>query len=116
MKTECFAKSDNSVVLMGFCTITCTGLSGTYKTHNMDGRAFIREVVRPDLISHLSDSKPVMVIMNLPALAETFLDAFIDLISIDENSQTAAIPTRPPIVIYCYCFSKGTNVTAQSKL
>ena len=63
---------------------------GSYKTHNMDGRAFIREVVKPDIISHLSDTKPLMVIMNLPAMAEKFLDAFIDLIGIADGSQTVA--------------------------
>lgn len=80
---------------------------GSYKTHNMDGRAFIREVVKPDIISHLSDTKPLMVIMNLPAMAEKFLDDFIDLISIDDGSQTVASENHPPVMIHCYCFSKG---------
>lgn len=52
-------------------------------TFNLDGREFIQGPLRerlPDLIRSLGSSSAIHVIMNLPALALDFLDAFRDLL------------------------------------
>ncbi|VDP90378.1 unnamed protein product, partial [Echinostoma caproni] len=113
--------------------------------YNLDGREFIRKVVLPHYWSSVDDG-PVntssgddelhplryVVVMNLPALAPDFLDAFLhpqpadellspnssDLrsLSVDVNcadtrpacgkrARTAALP----LDVYCYCFVRRTR-------
>lgn len=93
---------EHNSVLIVFCSVF---LIGVHKPYNMDGRAFIREVVKADIISHLKDNKhkPMVVVMNLPALAIEFLDAFKGLVTLEDAQPI----TRPQITVYCYCFSKG---------
>lgn len=62
--------------------------------YNMDGRDFIRKMAA-DILSN--PSKPVHIIMNLPASAVEFLDVFHNL----------NIQSRP--TIHCYHFSKAED-------
>ncbi|XP_010877125.2 tRNA (guanine(37)-N1)-methyltransferase [Esox lucius] len=68
-------------------------------TFNLDGRAFIRSAVKQELPALLKGTASVHVVMNLPALALEFLDAFRGLLdqelSCDEN-----LP-----LVHCYGFS-----------
>lgn len=79
------------------------------RTFNKDGRDFILEDIKNDLIERLNakevdpveDSISIHIAMNLPALAVTFLDAFVGLMKDYENLKV--IP-----ICHCYCFVKGT--------
>lgn len=71
------------------------------KCFNLDGRVFIREILLPHYWKSLCSSEPpqrFVVIMNLPALAPEFLDAF----SVDGEYEKCD-PTVP-LEIFCYCF------------
>lgn len=75
-------------------------------TFNMDGREFIRGPVRERLPALLSGDATVHFVMNLPALALEFLDAFQGLLvpeSIKEEGGSGKV--RLPKV-HCYGFSK----------
>lgn len=70
----------------------------------MDGRDFIKQIVKADIVRHLEDDKLLMVIMNLPALAIEFLDSFVGLL------RGVSVPMgnkHSPVQVHCYCFSKG---------
>lgn len=73
------------------------------RTFNLDGRAFIQGPVKQELPALLKGKASVHVVMNLPALALEFLDAFRGLLhqepSCDEN-----LPT-----VHCYGFSKDDD-------
>ncbi|KAM9842704.1 tRNA (guanine(37)-N(1))-methyltransferase isoform 2-T2 [Aulostomus maculatus] len=73
------------------------------KAFNVDGRAFIQGTMREELPALLKAKTTVHVVMNLPALALEFLDAFRGLLHqeppCDEN-----LPT-----VYCYGFSKDDD-------
>ncbi|KAK5857415.1 hypothetical protein PBY51_010663 [Eleginops maclovinus] len=76
------------------------------RTFNLDGRAFIQGPVKQELPELLKEKANVHIVMNLPALALEFLDAFRGLLhrepSCDEN-----LPT-----VHCYGFSKEDNPEA----
>lgn len=76
---------------------------------NMDGRDFISTVIKKDFISRMNNfdgidmNRKYHVVMNLPALAIEFLDAFKGLIPLsDVLPETLIIP-----IIHCYCFVKN---------
>ncbi|KAL0969041.1 hypothetical protein UPYG_G00221910 [Umbra pygmaea] len=69
-------------------------------TFNLDGRAFIRGPVKQELPSLLKGDASVHVVMNLPALALEFLDAFRGLLD-----QGLCCDVNLPQV-HCYGFSK----------
>ena len=75
---------------------------------NMDGRDFIKSVVKNDLLKQWqlkegSDKNcDSHVIMNLPGLAIEFLDAFKGLISETEKHDSFDKVVLPKV--YCYCF------------
>lgn len=77
------------------------------KTFNKDGRDFILEDIKKDLIERINatetdpDEYSIHIAMNLPALAVTFLPAFVGLMKGYENLKK--IP-----FCHCYCFVKGT--------
>lgn len=72
-------------------------------TFNLDGRAFIRGPVKQQLPALLRASASVHVVMNLPALALEFLDAFKGLLK-QEADRDVNLPT-----VHCYGFSKDEN-------
>ena len=76
----------------------------------LDGRDFIRTVVGKLIAEHdvIHSTKPIVshVIMNLPAIAVEFLDAFKGLFS------SASLNIRPNMIlpkVHCYCFCKGSE-------
>ncbi|CAL8272894.1 unnamed protein product [Merluccius merluccius] len=73
------------------------------RTFNLDGRDFIRGPVRQELPALLKAKASVHVVMNLPALALEFLDAFRGLLD-PELCGDANLPT-----VYCYGFSKDDD-------
>lgn len=70
------------------------------KTFNLDGRAFIQETVKQELPALLKQKISVHVVMNLPALALEFLDAFRGLLHQEPHCDDN-LPT-----VHCYGFSK----------
>ncbi|NXA35647.1 TRM5 methyltransferase, partial [Eudromia elegans] len=75
------------------------------KAFNMDGRDFLLGPVREELSKGLplqtEEPKPSFhIVMNLPALALEFLDAFRHLLA-EAACGAAALPT-----VHCYAFSK----------
>ena len=84
---------------------------------NMDGREFIRTVVKEGLLKQLTKaqkdktSNTNHIIMNLPGLAIEFLDAFKELLANHSSDlkceKSVALPK-----VYCYCFEdhKGETV------
>ena len=69
----------------------------------MDGRMFIKTVVKEKWLN--TAGKELVAIMNLPALAVEFLDAFVGLFD-DED----ILPKIGQIKVHCYCFSKGKDI------
>ncbi|XP_066550637.1 tRNA (guanine(37)-N(1))-methyltransferase [Amia ocellicauda] len=87
------------------------------RVFNMDGRDFIRGPLREELPRLLRQSgSAVHVVMNLPALALEFLDAFRGLLRPGEglDSEDLAMPR-----VHCYGFSKHEepqrDVTARAE-
>lgn len=70
---------------------------------NMDGRDFIRGPVKERLPALMKGSQKIHVVMNLPALAVEFLDAFIGLLD-KEPDQISSKENLPQV--HCYGFSK----------
>ena len=85
--------------------------------YNMDGRDFIRNIIREDLLNRIKtfdgteSLRKYHIAMNLPAIAVQFLDEFKGLLaSVDSSIDYKIIP-----IIHCYCFVKnepkdGSNV------
>lgn len=81
------------------------------QTFNRDGREFLRQTVREDLLQRWQlERQPeeplpaAHVAMNLPAMALEFLDAFRGLVTADEwrSAKTRIVP-----MVHAYCFAKG---------
>jgi tRNA (guanine37-N1)-methyltransferase len=86
--------------------------SKEYHIFNLDGREFLRTIALPRIESYqkekhqsLSENK-IVILMNLPELALTFLDVFSQWLStnIEEKEQWIL-----PIHIYCYTFSRADD-------
>ncbi|XP_041667827.1 tRNA (guanine(37)-N1)-methyltransferase [Cheilinus undulatus] len=73
------------------------------RTFNLDGRAFIRGPVKQELPALLKGKESIHVVMNLPALALDFLDAFRGLLHQDCICE-GSLPT-----VHCYGFSKDND-------
>ncbi|XP_030627745.1 tRNA (guanine(37)-N(1))-methyltransferase [Chanos chanos] len=77
-------------------------------TFNLDGREFIRGPLKEQLPALLKGSAGVHVIMNLPALALEFLDAFRGLfVDLDYEQELSCESNLPHV--HCYGFSKEDN-------
>lgn len=76
------------------------------QTFNLDGRAFIRGPFKQELHSLLKGKAGIRVVMNLPALALDFLDAFRGLLQLDTTCEHN-LPT-----VHCYAFSKEEDPEA----
>lgn len=82
---------------------------GSVRTFNLDGREFIKEIVRKDLLKMAEDTstndktKRTHVVMNLPSLAIDFLDVFPNFLKNVplEDRDRVQLPT-----VHCHCFSK----------
>nr|XP_020500861.2 tRNA (guanine(37)-N1)-methyltransferase [Labrus bergylta] len=73
------------------------------RTFNLDGRAFIQGPVKQELPALLKKKAVIHVVMNLPALALEFLDAFRGLLH-REHVCEESLPT-----VHCYGFSKDNE-------
>ncbi|XP_008282135.1 tRNA (guanine(37)-N(1))-methyltransferase isoform X1 [Stegastes partitus] len=73
------------------------------RSFNLDGRAFIQGPLKQELPALLKGEASVHVVMNLPALALEFLDAFRGLLH-QEPPCEENLPT-----VYCYGFSKDDD-------
>lgn len=84
------------------------------KTFNRDGRDFITNELRENLLERIEkrETDPVdysiRIAMNLPALAVTFIDAFVGLLKNNEQQfkDSNSIPTP---ICHVYCFVKGID-------
>ncbi|XP_017543684.1 tRNA (guanine(37)-N1)-methyltransferase [Pygocentrus nattereri] len=73
-------------------------------TSNLDGREFIRGPLRERLPELMKGSAGIHIIMNLPALALEFLDAFRGLLGPEPDQGASCTVTLPQV--HCYGFSK----------
>uniref|UniRef100_A0A3Q1F8X9 tRNA (guanine(37)-N1)-methyltransferase n=1 Tax=Acanthochromis polyacanthus TaxID=80966 RepID=A0A3Q1F8X9_9TELE len=73
------------------------------RSFNLDGRAFIQGPLKQELPALLKGKASVHVVMNLPALALEFLDAFRGLLH-QETPTDENLPT-----VHCYGFSKNDD-------
>ncbi|XP_064179901.1 tRNA (guanine(37)-N1)-methyltransferase isoform X1 [Anguilla rostrata] len=78
-------------------------VDGKVRAFNMDGRAFVRGPLREELPALLGGPGRVHVVMNLPALALDFLDAFRGLLG--QGASVSVSEGSLPLV-HCYGFSK----------
>ncbi|KAM9355650.1 tRNA (guanine(37)-N(1))-methyltransferase isoform 2-T2 [Pholidichthys leucotaenia] len=78
-------------------------VEGKVRAFNLDGRAFIQGPLKQELHALLKETASVHVVMNLPALALEFLDAFRGLLQ-RELPCEENLPT-----VHCYGFSKEGN-------
>ena len=79
-------------------------VSSKVTTFNLDGREFIRGPVREQLPGLLASEVGVHFVMNLPALALEFLDAFKSLLVPELDKETSGKSNLPKV--HCYGFSK----------
>ena len=92
--------------------------SKDYHVFNLDGRAFLQTIVFPRIEVHqkeVSDDEEkhwcfsenkIVILMNLPELARTFLDVFPAWLAKHADDEDR---WRIPIHIFCYTFSKADN-------
>ncbi|XP_076281071.1 tRNA (guanine(37)-N(1))-methyltransferase isoform X1 [Lasioglossum baleicum] len=84
------------------------------KSFNMDGREFLRTVVKEDILNRRVSKKDGSehIVMNLPSIAVEFLDVFYECFDEDEIIK---INSQPPIV-HLYCFVKANKGEDACKL
>lgn len=79
---------------------------------NLDGRDFINDVVKPELLRRwdldYTRLHKTYAVMNLPALAVTFLDEFIGLLS-ERSSEQETYPDHLIPYVHCYVFGKAED-------
>lgn len=97
---------------------------GKYRIFNKDAKDFIVQDIRPRLIKTyqtwaqeepLAIRQKIHILMNLPALAPTFLPHFVGLLkatddeTIDDEKETLRLFKEQDVehLVYCYCFLKG---------
>lgn len=83
------------------------------KTLNKDAKDFIKEDIREILIMRAKDhenyvNQNIDIVMNLPALAVTFLKYFNGLLA-DNDSGITNLGSMPSPTCHCYCFVKGVD-------
>ena len=84
------------------------------KTFNKDGRDFILEEIKKNLLERIEKRSEDMkeysihIAMNLPGLAVTFLEAFVGLLKNNEKGIKSSDKIPTPIC-HCYCFVKGVD-------
>lgn len=87
---------------------------GNYvKTFNKDGKDFILNDIREILISRAKNhenfvNENIDIVMNLPALAVTFLKYFHGLLA-DNAEGINNLGSMQPPKCHCYCFVKGVD-------
>lgn len=78
---------------------------------NKDGRDFINNEIKNDLVSRWRNNEPknykIHITMNLPAMAVEFLDSFCGLL----NNIEEVVPHPIYPIVHVYCFAKGVNTS-----
>ena len=94
------------------------------KTFNLDGRKFITDVVKKDVVQRWQgthedqkrhdnpDLNRIRFYMNLPDSAVEFLDVFPGLF---QGVNPDELPFFKPPLVYCYCFSKSDDLKKDAK-
>ncbi|KAF0312938.1 tRNA (guanine(37)-N1)-methyltransferase [Amphibalanus amphitrite] len=93
--------------------VTANKVQDRVQTFNMDGREFIRTEVRRGLRERLAAPAAagrLHVVLNLPALAIQFVDAFVGLLSPDEVPADQVVPLRAHV----YTFTKELSAAERS--
>ena len=92
--------------------------SNEHHVFNLDGREFLRTVVLPRIEEYQKEiekdsekrwcwsGNKIVILMNLPEIALTFLDVLSEWLSINIEEKEQWIL---PIHMYCYAFSKADN-------
>ncbi|EZA56362.1 tRNA (guanine-N(1)-)-methyltransferase [Ooceraea biroi] len=82
-------------------------LKDNFKAFNMDGREFLRNIVKEDILSRRARSLPGIehIVMNLPASAVEFLDVLPDWFTQEELEK---VYHKPPM-FHIYCFVKANK-------
>ncbi|KZC11320.1 tRNA (guanine(37)-N1)-methyltransferase [Dufourea novaeangliae] len=82
-------------------------IKSNYQSFNMDGREFLRTVVKDDILSRRVNNEvgSEHIVMNLPSLAVEFMDVFYECFNEDEVKKMCS---QPPI-IHLYCFVKANK-------
>ena len=99
--------------------VTLNKIKSGIECFNMDGRDFIKSVLKNDLLKRWQEKEGsdqschLHVIMNLPALAIEFLDAFKGLIQESEKPESFDKIMLPKV--YCYCFIDHMNTEEGKK-
>ena len=93
--------------------------------HNMDGREFIQSVVRDVILKRLLQNEnaenqmcALHIVMNLPAMAIEFLDAFEGLLSDagEEPGCKGENMEKVPIWVHVYGFSREEDKVRKNML
>lgn len=76
-----------------------------YHVFNLDGREFLRTVALPTIETYqrAANKSRIVILMNLPELALTFLDVISQWLSVEIEEKQR---WTSPIHIYCYAFSR----------
>lgn len=93
---------------------TANKVKNNFKAFNMDGRDFLRDVVKNDILNRRARDSPGSehIIMNLPASAIDFLDILPDWFTQEELRKVCL---KPP-TFHVYCFVKTDKVDDVCKL
>ena len=85
-----------------------------FHTYNLDGGEFIKSMFPSVLLKYYQDpleSQDLHVLMNLPALAVTFLPNFMNLVAGNDEDIVNNWTKKNPPLIHVYSFSKdGTDL------
>ena len=85
-----------------------------FHTYNLDGGEFIKSIFPSVLLKYYQDpleSQDLHVLMNLPALAVTFLPNFMNLVAENDEDIVNNWTKKNPPLIHVYSFSKdGTDL------
>lgn len=86
---------------------TINKVKNNFQAFNMDGRYFLRNIVKDNILSRRVQDLPGTehIIMNLPASAIEFLDILPDWFTEEELRK---VYSKPPI-FHVYCFVKGNK-------
>merc|ERR1719266_956787 len=88
---------------------TLNKIKDNFNCYNLDGSEFIKTIVRKELIDGQNEGQ-VHILMNLPAIATTFLPSFKNLIT-QEQLEKRQDKNNP--IVHVYAFGKGDDKEAE---
>ena len=87
-------------------------VASSVSCYNLDGRDFVRNIVKPDLLRKFQDStfdNDVYFTMNLPALAIEFLPVFVGLF---KNVNIDSLQNFREPIVHVYMFSRDMKASS----